>query len=134
MEISTKVPFYTRVTSILLGAIAFVFIMEAGSEIIIPLVYATIIAILLNPFVNFLMRKRINKIVAISIAVLLTIILVLTLLFVLSTRIDMFTESYPQLKEKFNIASNEFNLWASRNFNVRQWQIKAWITDSRAQS
>jgi predicted PurR-regulated permease PerM len=46
----------------------------------------------------------------------------------------MFTESYPQLKEKFNIASNEFIRWVSRNFNVRQWQIKAWITDSRAQA
>ncbi len=132
METTTKIPIYTRTASIFICVIAFVFILQVSREIMIPIVYATIIAILLNPFVTFLIRKKIRKEVAISIAVFLTISVVLAIAVMLYTRIEMFTESYPQLKEKFNATSKELIRWASRNLNVHQWQIKAWMTDSQA--
>lgn len=132
METATKIPFYTRAASVLVCVIAFVFIMQVGREIIIPIVYATIIAILLNPLVNFLIGKKINRNLAISIAVFLAISVVLTVVLILYTRIDMFTESYPQLKEKFEATNKELVRWASRYFNVHQWQIRAWMTESQA--
>ena len=42
-------------------------------SIIVPLVFATIIAILLHPVVNFFVRIRINRVVAIVITLFLTI-------------------------------------------------------------
>ena len=67
MDNSFKIPFYAKSALIFVSVFAFVFVMYIGQDIIIPIVYATIFAILLNPIVNFLLRKRMSKIVAITI-------------------------------------------------------------------
>ena len=77
MESPFKIPFYAKTALIFISVFAFVYVMYIGQDIIVPLVYATIFAILLNPFVNFLIRKRISKIFAITIVVTLTLIVVM---------------------------------------------------------
>jgi predicted PurR-regulated permease PerM len=108
--------------------------MHVGQGIIVPILYATIIAILLNPFVNFLLRKNVNKIIAISIAVALTIFAVIALLYILSSQLSMFSESYPQLKEKFNATSAEFVHWVSDKFNIRVSKINAWKKETQSEA
>src|SRR5688500_10896759 len=99
METSFKIPFYARAALIFISAFAFIFTMHIGKDIILPILYATILAILLNPFVNFLMRKKISKMIAISIAGVLTIFMAVGILYILSSQMSMFSESYPQLKQ-----------------------------------
>ena len=70
MDTILKFPFYIKFALISIGAFAFFYSLYIGQQIILPLIYATIIAILLNPFVNFLVRQKINRIVAITVAVL----------------------------------------------------------------
>ena len=130
MDIAVKIPFYAKVALIFISAFAFIFTMRIGQGIIIPIVYGTIIAILMNPLVNYLVRKKINKIIAISIAVLLAIIVVLGILYIISSQVTMFTETYPQLKEKFTATSARLVHWISEKFNVSPVAINSWIEDS----
>ena len=58
MDISFKPPFYAKVALIFISVFAFVYTLHIGQDIIIPIVYATIVAILLNPLVNYLIRKK----------------------------------------------------------------------------
>jgi predicted PurR-regulated permease PerM len=58
MELKLKIPFYARVALIFVSVFAFVYIMYIGQEIIVPIVYAVIFAILLNPLINFLLKKK----------------------------------------------------------------------------
>jgi predicted PurR-regulated permease PerM len=134
METSFKIPFYAKAALIFISAFAFVFTLHIGRDIIIPILYATIIAILLNPLVNFLMRKRVNKLVAISFAVTLAIFVAIGLLYVLSTQLSMFSESYPQLKQKFTATSNEFVHWVSEKFNIRVSRINAWTKETQSEA
>jgi hypothetical protein len=48
---------------IFVGLFSHVFVLHVGKGIIIPIVFATILAILLNPLVNFLVKKKVNIIV-----------------------------------------------------------------------
>ena len=74
MENKSFVSFYIAVSQILVGIVAFVFIRYIGKAILLPILFAIIIAILLNPLVNFLNRKGIHRVLAIFIALLITII------------------------------------------------------------
>ncbi len=69
-------PLYVKLSLIVLGMLAFFYILYIGRVIIVPIVFATLIAILLNPVVNFFCKIGINRILSITIAVLLTLALV----------------------------------------------------------
>jgi len=130
MEIETKIPFYGKTALIFISIISLVFTLYEGQQIIIPLLYATIIAILLNPLMNFLIRKRINKVVAISIAVAIASLMALGMFYVVSSQITMVTETYPQLRDKFSIISKEIVHWVSGKFKIRESNITEWLSDT----
>jgi predicted PurR-regulated permease PerM len=125
-----KIPFYAKIALIAIGAYAFVYAMYVGQGIILPVIYATIIAILLNPVVNFLTNRKINKIVAISMAVLLVVLITAVLIYFVSMQLTLFSETYPKLKEKFNEASVHLIRWISETFNIKVSKVNAWIADT----
>src|SRR4051812_5207018 len=111
MENSLNIPFYARMALICIVVLVLALVMYVGQEIIIPLLYAGMIAILLNPLVNYLVRKGINRIVAISMAVGVAILALLVAGYVVSAQITLFTETYPQLKQKFFATSTDLLHW-----------------------
>lgn len=129
-----KIPFYGKVALISVCIFAFVFTMKIGQDIIVPLLYATIIAILLNPIVNFLVRKKINKIMAISIAVTLALGVIFGTLYAISSQISMFSDSFPQLQEKLGTKGTEFIHWISKTFKIRETKINTWITETQSKA
>jgi predicted PurR-regulated permease PerM len=134
MDGNSRIPFYAKAALIFISAFALVYTLYIGKEIIIPIVYATILAILLNPFVNYLLRKKINRLVAISISVTLTVTLVLASFYLLSTQLTMFSNSYPQLKQKFHATSTELVQWASQTLNIRISKINAWTKETQSEA
>ncbi|HEU5165666.1 MAG TPA: AI-2E family transporter [Chitinophagaceae bacterium] len=134
MDTVLKFPFYIKFALISIGAFAFVYSLYIGQQIILPLIYATIIAILLNPLVNFLVRKRINRIVAITVAVLSAVLFTVAVLYFISSQLSMFSETYPALKEKFNETSKHVIQWVSDNFNIKTSKINAWIKQTEGEA
>jgi predicted PurR-regulated permease PerM len=132
MDTSFKMPFYAKAALIFISLFAFVYTLHIGQDIIIPIVFATIIAILLNPLVNYLILKKANKLIAISLAVTLAILMVAGLLYIVSSQITMFSETYPELKVKFNTTSTELVHWISQKFNIRQFRINAWMKETQS--
>ena len=102
METPFKLPFYAKTALIFISVFAFVYVLIIGQDIIVPLAYATVFAILLNPIVNFLICKKMNKVIAITIVVLIALIVVLALGYFFFSRISIFSESIPQFKKKPN--------------------------------
>ena len=132
MEKNFNIPFYAKAALVSISVFAFGYLLFIGQEIIIPIIYATMMAILLNPFVNFLVRKKMNKPVAIAVAVGLAIVAVTALFYVISTQMAIFSETYPQLKAKFNSTSSDAVSWFSEKFNIRRTKINAWMKQSQS--
>src|SRR6267378_3917878 len=101
MNIQIKEPFYAKAVLIFAGMFLFAYTMYLGKHIIVPVLYATLIAILLNPIVNFLVEKKFSEIFAIFIAVLLAILVILSFFYLISSQLTVLSETYPQLQEKF---------------------------------
>jgi predicted PurR-regulated permease PerM len=127
-----KLPLYAKVTVIFLGLIAVVSILYVAKGIIIPLIFALIIAIVLHPFVNFLVKLRINRVVAIVITILLSFLVIVAFGSLLISQAIRFSNSWPVLVEKFTIISNHAITWISDNFEINPQKITDWIAKTRA--
>ncbi|MEJ7644862.1 MAG: AI-2E family transporter [Chryseolinea sp.] len=131
MESTTKLPIYTKLAQIIVGLIGFFFILYIGQEIIVPITFAIIIAILLNPVVNFLVRKGVNRVLAISIALIGVSAIAVGIGFFIGSQLAHFSDTLPQFKEKFGVLQKDAIDWVSETFNVSKTKIQAWITDTK---
>lgn len=134
METPVNVPFYIKASQVLLGVVAFFFVMYIGAEIILPLIFATIIAILLNPLVSWLHGKKIHRIVAIIISLLVAIILLGGLVYFIVWQTSRFGESMPQLKQKFNALLAQAITWTADTLNLEESRISGWIARLKSES
>lgn len=131
MDTIVKFPFYIKFALLSIGTIAFVYTLYIGQAIILPLIYAAIIAILLNPFVNFLVRRKINRIVAISITVLSAVLVTGVLFYFIASQLSLFSQTYPQFKERFDTTTEHAIHWTSETFNIKTSKINAWIKETQ---
>jgi len=75
-----KTSFVFKTTIFLIGLIAFFAILYIAKVIIVPLIFALIIAILLQPIVRFLeKKKRINRVIAIILTLLFALIIIVAI-------------------------------------------------------
>jgi predicted PurR-regulated permease PerM len=128
---TTRLPLYLKLSTIVVGLFVFFYILALGQEILVPLTFSWILAILLNPVVNFLTRKRIPRVIAISIAVVLLVIVIGAVLFFIGSQISMFSDSLPQLKARINEFMEKGFLWVSDTFNISESKINAWIAEQK---
>ncbi len=130
MDQELKFPFYAKISIFLIGLIAFVAILYIARGIIIPLVFAVIFAIVLHPVVNFFVRLRINRVVSIVLALLLTTFALAGLVALLFTQASRFTESWPALVDKFTDLLNQTVSSAAGYLDIDPTKIHDWITKS----
>jgi len=111
-------PFYVKIALISISCFSVVFILHYGQNIILPIVYAVILAILLNPLVNLFLKKM-NRILAITSAVLITTLIIFCFVYVIASQLTFFSDTFPKLQMKFNELSNQFIIWISTEFNLK---------------
>ena len=128
---SVKLPVYLKIAQILMGIAILFFILYIGQDIIIPLVFAVMIAILLNPVILFLCRIKIPRVLAIILSLVITMLLIAALFYFFVTQVSLFSESFPMFKQKFLSLFNEGERWISKTFNVSKWKVDAWVTKTR---
>ncbi|MCW3102005.1 MAG: yhhT [Bacteroidetes bacterium] len=131
---ATKLPAYIAFSQITIGILAFFYIIYIGQDILIPLVFALIISILLNPVVNFLLRIGINRVIAILFSITLLIVVVGGILFFIGSQLTLFSDALPQLKEKFNSLTAEALNWCSQTFKISKPKLNSWITDKKGET
>ncbi len=113
-----KLPFYAKASLFIIGMVAFIFVLYVGKGIIVPLIFAVIIAIVLHPIVNFLVKMKINRVLAIAITLFLAILVIAALGSFLFSRINNFSDSWPKLVDKVNEVFNEFISWTSNYLDI----------------
>ncbi len=110
-------PFFIKAPLILLGLSLLVFIMIVLRDVLVPVCFASLIAILLNPVVNRLMKWRIPKAVSILLAVLLAAVLFAGVMFFIISQLSQFSEFLPQLKQTGTQMLEKLQAWVDTTFN-----------------
>ncbi len=116
--VKKEYPFYIKSTVVLLGLVLSVYILMNLRDILVPLAFSAIIAILLNPAVNKLKRLGISNFWAISIALLVSIIFVSSIFYFLSSQIAGLVDNLPLLKAKLGSLLHELQVWLQARFGI----------------
>src|SRR4051812_10525630 len=118
MRPDLKFPFYAKASLVFIGLLAFITMLFLAQRIIIPIIYSVIIAIVLSPIVDFMVRKKIKRIFAIALTLLMVIVFTVLFLAILYNQLAQFSDSFPKLIEKFHEMLGQSVSWVSNNFNI----------------
>lgn len=124
-------PFYAKLSLLLIGLYVSIAMLYTAQGIILPLIYATIIAISISPTVGFLVKKKIDRTIAITTVLTTTILLLVGLIAFFSSQASLLGKAMPQLTTKFDALFSETITWVSCNFNVGEPKIHEFITNGR---
>ncbi|WP_320814206.1 AI-2E family transporter [Flavobacterium sp.] len=128
---SYVLPLYIKITIILIGFYVLINMLSIAQDIIVPLIFSVMIAVLLHPIVNFFVRIKINRVVAIIFTLLLTFLITATIAVIIFRQLGEFGKSWPLLVDKLTLMLNEATNWASRYFDLSPWKVRQWITKAQ---
>lgn len=111
-------PFYFKATVVLFGIVLLVYVLFSLQDIIIPLAFAMVLAILLNPIYNWLQRRHIPKILSIILTILLAFMVFGGVMYFLSSQIIKFSDLLPELKEKMGALNTQFAEWTRAQLGI----------------
>ncbi len=116
--IKQAIPFYIKLTIFLLLTGLLCVLVIVGGDIIIPLSYALLLAILLLPIVQFLESKKLGRVPAIAIALVISFTFIGVLLYFISSQVAGFAEDIPRIREQLNDHYRTLQLWVKDHFNM----------------
>lgn len=125
IETEKDYPFYVKIAAILTGLIAFVFILYILGDILVPLAFSVLIAILLNPlYARF--ENIMPKVPALLLTLLIASLAIAGLFYFLSTQITVFLERIPLLKQKLSLLLTQLQHWTKNEMGISiQKQVAA---------
>lgn len=126
MSDTIKLPFYIKLTAILLCLIAIFVTLYFGQEIIAPLLLSLLFAIMLRPVVNFLIRKlRFPHFIASVFTIVLFGMLFFSVIYFISFKIAEMANDWGKIKDNFLFHIEHFQQIIIDNFNLsKSEQIK----------
>lgn len=122
-----KLPAYAKASLIIIGLYALISMLSISQDILLPIIFAGIIASAISPAVNFLTRKKLTRSFAIVLVMAGVILLVSAVIAFLSSQATVLSEAWPQLTEKFQELLDQTVAWVSKYFSISTKKINAWI-------
>jgi predicted PurR-regulated permease PerM len=113
-------PLYAKITALVLLVYMILFGLYIGQDIIEPLGFAFLFAILLRPLEKRLLKIGCPKILSIIITIMIGLLCVVALVTFLSKQIASFIQDIPAIKHNLNELWDEFQTWLRRTFNLTQ--------------
>ena len=128
-----KYPFYIKAPLILVGIYTFISMLYIGQSIIVPFIYSILIAIVLRPLVNFLVRKKLPRILAIAITMLLAFTVIFSIGALLVSQASMFRDALPKLIDRLHDLYSQVLNALSNNYNISNKQTTEWVAKAKTE-
>jgi predicted PurR-regulated permease PerM len=127
-------PFYHQLSHCLIAIALITLGIYLGQDIIVPLAMAVLLAVLLRPIENWLLRLGIPKVLAISIAVTLAVLVLAGITILISMQISDFSDEWPKLKRNINDAYRDIRRWIRREYSVSYRQQDQYLKKAQTQT
>ncbi|MEZ4771593.1 MAG: AI-2E family transporter [Bacteroidia bacterium] len=133
MKTRVQLPLYAKASILIVGLYFLVSILAIARDLILPFIYGTISAVLLSPTVDFMVRKRINRVISVVIVLSITLLILLAIIGLLSSQASRLMDALPQLMQKFQDLVHATVTWTSGYFNISTREINTWISNSMSE-
>jgi predicted PurR-regulated permease PerM len=128
--LSSSIPFYLKLCLILLMLSLIGFIIFIGQDIIVPLAFAILLAVLLLPFNNFLERMGMPRVLAIMLSLTLSVVFIGAVVYFLSSQIARFVDDIPAVKQHLSDHLRTVQKWITHQFNITKTEQTSLIDDA----
>jgi predicted PurR-regulated permease PerM len=125
------IPYYAKISLILLGLVAFAAIMHIAKVLVLLLIFAAFVAVVLHPAVGFLKKIGAGSFVSIAIVLFVTLIIISLLATLMLSQFSRFSDSFPLLVTKFTDILNSSIAWFSGYSDISTKEIFLWIGDAK---
>ena len=118
LDKQSAAPLHLKLNSVLISLGILCVALVLGKEIILPILFSILLANLLLPFTNFLVRKKVYKSITIILPLLVSILVGAGIVYFLSSQIVHFTEDVPALERRFDAVSHSFQVWFRESTSI----------------
>lgn len=125
-------PFYERLSLVLVGLIAFVYLVILGKELLDPLVFGFLFAILLLPVASFWEKRlRFPRALAAFLAIVLLIAFVYEVSYLVGSQISNLASDWPMLKSQVSQSVDDLSGWVQHVFNINSTRQATIINNTK---
>lgn len=124
-------PFYERLSFVLIGLLALGWIVNVGKEILDPMMFGFLFAILLLPVSNFFERKiRLPRSVASFLSIILFVLFITGIVYLVGSQISNLSNDWPQLQQQLIKTGNDIQHWISITFHVNNHKQMTYVQNT----
>jgi len=124
-------PFYEKLSLVLVGLIALGYLVIEGKEVLDPLMFGFLFAILLLPLSNFFERKlRLPRSMSSLLSILLLVGFVFGIGYLVGSQISNLASDWPQLKNQVSQSVSDLQDWVTSAFHVNAHSQMTYINNT----
>jgi predicted PurR-regulated permease PerM len=128
------VPYYIKISFILLALFLLCFGIFYGQSIILPLAFAFLFSILLRPLESFMVRCRVPKAAAILLSILFAVLLVYGIVDFISRQVASFMSDIPAIERNMNTLWREIKQWTYHTFGIAYRQQEKMLESAKTET
>ncbi|MDB5006597.1 MAG: family transporter [Mucilaginibacter sp.] len=127
----TTHPFYERLSLVLIGLISLGYLVIQGKQVLDPLIFGFLFAILLFPISSFLEKKlRFPRALSSLASILLLIAFVGGILYLVGAQISNLASDWPMLKSQVAQSLNDLSSWVQGAFHINTSKQMSYVHDT----
>ncbi len=129
-----KLPVYAKITVVLFGlALAFMILM-LGRDVFVPLAFAALLSVILNPLTEWLERRGLPRILSITISLTIACIVAASLVGFIGMQIGHFEEDLPRLKKAGLEYLGRIQAFVSETWGITNKDQLSWVQQGFSQA
>lgn len=129
MMINNQSPFYVKLGFQFLVIFFICFFITVAQNILIPFAFASLLAVLLLPVVNFFESLKISRAISILVPIILAIGIIVGIVYFLSSQIAGFMQDIPSIKEHLNEHFISLQNWIKQKLNISFRQQNEYLNE-----
>jgi len=128
---NVPLPFYAKLAFILIGIMALGFLIILGKELLDPLMFGFLFAILLLPLANFFERKfKMPRSMAGFVSILLLVAFIGGIVYLVGTQISNLANDWPMLKQQVSKSFVDVQIWVQHTFHINAEKQMVYVNDT----
>lgn len=123
-------PLYVKAPLVLLGLALVVFTLHIAADLIFPIFFAAIFAIMLHPVEQWLLRHKVPPLLAIALTVVLGVAALLALLYFIYLEATQLSGQMPIFKAKFFHTAQVVEQWLNARFGITNQKLMGYLNEA----
>jgi predicted PurR-regulated permease PerM len=124
-------PFYEKLSLVLIGLIALGYLVVQAKDLIDPLIFGLLFAILLLPICSFFEAKfRLPRSIAALLSIIMLVVFIGSILYLVGSQISHLADDWPMLKKQVSQSIDDLRQWIEGSFHINMDKQMDYVHDA----